>query len=74
MILEQLEKDKMPLKDCRSQCYDKAAVMAGYKRGVQQRIIYKKNNKAMFVNCDNHSLNLAGVHATIHDAAMVTIF
>ena len=37
-ILKQLEKDNMNLQDCRSQCYDNAAVMAGHKTGVHQRI------------------------------------
>ena len=32
----------MSLEDCQSQGYDNAAVMAGYKSGVQQRIIEKK--------------------------------
>ena len=41
MILEQMEKDKMPLEDWWSQCYDNAAVMAGYKSDMQQRIIEK---------------------------------
>ncbi|XP_013771940.1 uncharacterized protein LOC106457104 [Limulus polyphemus] len=33
-ILKQLEKDEMKLHDCRSQCYDNAAVMAGHRSGV----------------------------------------
>ena len=44
----------MELQDCRSQCYDNAAVMARDRSGVHQRLS-KKNNLAMFVNCDNHS-------------------
>ncbi|RLU18344.1 hypothetical protein DMN91_008701 [Ooceraea biroi] len=60
VILKQLEADKMDIRDCRSQCYDNAAVMEGHKSGVSQRI-KEKNNLAMFVNCDNHSLNLVGV-------------
>lgn len=72
-ILNQLEKDEMELQDCRSQCYDNAPVMAGYKSGVQQRI-YEKNHLAVFVNCDNHSLNLVGVNAAKQDAMMVTFF
>ena len=36
--------------------------MAGHTSGVQQRII-EKTHKALFVNCDNHSLNLVGVIA-----------
>ena len=38
VILDQLVKDEISLENCRSQCYDNAAVMAGYKSGVQQRI------------------------------------
>ena len=72
-ILEQLEKDDMNVENCRSQCYDNAAVMAGHKSGVHQRI-KEKNNLAIFVNCDNHSLNLVGVHAAIEEVMMVTFF
>ncbi|XP_077263727.1 zinc finger MYM-type protein 1-like [Temnothorax americanus] len=72
-ILQQLEKDEMELQDCRSQCYDNAAVMAGHKSGVHQRIS-EKNNLAIFVNCNNHSLNLVGVHAAKQDIMMVTFF
>ncbi|XP_053119697.1 52 kDa repressor of the inhibitor of the protein kinase-like [Hemicordylus capensis] len=72
-ILDKLEKDGMELKYCRSQCYDNAAVMAGYRSGVAQRI-REKNNLAVFVNCDNHSLNLVGVHAAQEDVKMVTFF
>ncbi|XP_066958106.1 uncharacterized protein [Macrobrachium rosenbergii] len=63
----------MPLKHCRSQCYDNSAVMAGNKSGVQQRTI-EKNSKAVFVNCDNHSLNLAGFHAASEESDTVTFF
>ncbi|XP_066969256.1 uncharacterized protein [Macrobrachium rosenbergii] len=54
-------------------CYDNAAVMARHKSGVQQRII-EKNSKAVFVNCDNHSLNLAGIHAASEESVTVTFF
>lgn len=47
--------------------------MAGHRSGVQQRIS-EKNNLAVFVNCDNHSLNLVGVHAVKQDTMMVTFF
>ncbi|XP_071051135.1 zinc finger MYM-type protein 1-like [Onthophagus taurus] len=67
-ILKQLEKDNMNLQDCRSQCYDNAAVMAGHKTGVHQ----ENNNMAIFVNCDYHSLNLVGVHAAKEEVMMVT--
>ncbi|XP_053146899.1 uncharacterized protein LOC128342872 [Hemicordylus capensis] len=59
-ILKRLEKDGMELQDCWSQCCDNDAVMAGHRSGVSQRI-HEKNNLAVFVNCDNHSLNLVGV-------------
>ena len=72
-ILKQLEKDDMDLQDCRSQCYDNAATMAGHRTGVHQRIS-EKNNLAIFVNCDNHLLNLVGVHAAKQDIIMVTFF
>lgn len=72
-ILSQLQEDGMKLQDCRSQCYDNAAVMAGHRSGVHQRI-REMNNLAVFVNCDNHSLNLVGVHAAKQDVLMVTFF
>ncbi|XP_053101887.1 52 kDa repressor of the inhibitor of the protein kinase-like [Hemicordylus capensis] len=72
-ILEKLEKDGMELQDCRSQCYDNAAVMAGHRSGVAQRI-REQNKLAVFVNCDNHSLNLVGVHAAKEDVEMESFF
>lgn len=60
-ILKQLKKDEIEFQDWRSQYYDNAAVMAGHKSGVSQRIS-EKNNLAVFVNCNNHSLNLVGVY------------
>jgi len=73
IILQQFEKDKLSFEDCRSQCYDNASVMSGYKSGVQQRLA-ALNSKATFVNCDNHTLNLVGVHAVSHEVAGVTFF
>ena len=72
-ITDKLERDGLRLDDCRGQSYDNAAVMAGHKTGVQARII-KKNPLAIFVPCDNHSLNLVGVHAAHVDPLMVTFF
>lgn len=73
VILQRLEEDNIPLSDCRSQCYDNAAVMSGAISGVQQRIC-NKNSRALFLNCDNHSLNLAGLHAANQEAVVVTFF
>ena len=38
VITEKLELNNLPLADCRSQCYDNAAVMTGHISGLQQRI------------------------------------
>ena len=72
VIVERLKSDAISLADCRAQCYDNAAVMAGHISGLQQRIC-DRNNRALFVNCDNHSLNLAGVHSAKQDP-VVTFF
>lgn len=73
VILSKLKEDKMDLQNCRSQRYNNAAVMAGQKGGVSQRIA-EKNQLAIFVNCDNHLLNLVGVHAAKVDTMMMTFF
>ncbi|XP_013776349.1 uncharacterized protein LOC106461103 [Limulus polyphemus] len=72
-ILKHLEKEEMELQDCLSQYCDNAAVMAGHGSDFHQRIS-EKNNLAVFVNCDNHSLILVGVHAAKQDTMMVTFF
>ena len=38
VIVKKLQADQLPLEDCRSQCYDNAAVMAGEITGLQKRI------------------------------------
>ena len=53
--------------------YDNAAVMSGSISGVQTRL-HERNPKAVFINCDNHSLNLAGVHAASVDPTIITFF
>ena len=73
VIINKLQEDKIPLSDCRSQCYDNASVMAGHISGVQERIL-ARNHRALFLNCDNHSLNLAGVHSASQDAVVITFF
>ena len=72
-ILKLLKNDGLQLSDCRSQCYDNAAVMTGHISGLQQRIL-KLNPQATFVNCDNHSLNLAGLHSAQIDPVMLSFF
>ena len=73
VILERLESDGIPLDYCRSQCYDNASVMAGHLSGLQQRIC-ARNHCALFLNYDNHSLNLAGLHSAKQDPIVVTFF
>ena len=48
----------LPLKRCRGQCYDGAANMAGYKRGVATQILTEEP-RALYTHCYGHSLNLA---------------
>lgn len=62
VILKKLEKDGLSLEDCYGQGYDNAATMAGIHSGLQRRIL-NLNPKAVFIPCNNHCLNLAGVHS-----------
>jgi len=72
-ITSRLETLGLHIEDCRGQAFDNAAVMAGRKSGVQQRIL-QINPQAVFIPCDNHSLNLVGVHAAETSPAVVTFF
>ena len=72
-ITSKLEQDNLDLNDCRGQTYDNAATMSGKVSGVQ-KLISQKNPKAKFVNCDNHSLNLVGVHAASEHAFAISFF
>ena len=73
VITKKFESDNLPLADCRSQCYDNAAVMTGHISRLQQRIC-DQNPRTLFANCDNHSLNLSGVHAAKIDPIVTTFF
>ena len=73
IILKSLQDDGLNFLDCRAQVYDNAAVMSGSISGVQTRL-RERNPKAVFINCDNHSLNLAGVHAASVDPTIITFF
>lgn len=59
--------------DCRAVCFDNANVMAGKHTSVQRRLC-EKNPKIVFINCDNHSLNLAGANAVKNDVVSMTFF
>eukprot|EP00731_Ephydatia_muelleri_P034131 Em0048g7a len=72
IILKSLQDDGLNFLDCRAQMYDNAAVMSGSISGVQTRL-RERNPKAVFINCNNHSLNLAGVAASV-DPTIITFF
>jgi hypothetical protein len=48
----------LPIRDCRGQCYDGAANMAGVRNGVATQIC-KEEPRALFSHCYGHALNLA---------------
>ena len=72
-ILQKLEQDKISIIDCCDQTYENAAFMAGVRGGVQQKIL-EVNPKAVFENCEKHSLNLAFVHANGVHSVVVAFF
>ncbi|KAJ1101702.1 hypothetical protein NDU88_006767 [Pleurodeles waltl] len=72
-ICDKLQADCLKLEHCYGQGYDNAATMAGHISGVQKGIL-DMNPKAMFVPCNNHSLNLAGMHAVGVGTKSVTFF
>ena len=48
----------LPLSDCREQCYDGAANMAGVESGVASQIIHLEP-RATYTHCCEHALTLA---------------
>ena len=62
MVEQLLGQHGIDIADCRGQCYDNGANMAGKVRGVQARIL-SKNPLAKYSPCASHMLNLVGVHA-----------
>lgn len=73
LIMEELEKFKIPIKDCRGQGYDNGANMAGIYKGAQA-IIRDINPFALYSNCGAHSLNLCGINAAECCSDMITFF
>ena len=61
-IIEALKDFKLDLKDCRGQSYDNASNMSGKYSGVQARVL-EENDKAIYIPCMAHSLNLSGASA-----------
>ena len=68
LLLKALDELKIPIQDCRGQCYDNASNMSGKYTGVQARI-KALSPYADYVPCSAHSLNLVGTHAASCTAA-----
>ena len=68
-----MENNGIDLDNCRSQCYDNAALMSGHISSVKTLII-DKIPKSIFTNCYNHSLNLCVVHASHVEPEYSTFF
>ncbi|KAJ8867904.1 hypothetical protein PR048_031712 [Dryococelus australis] len=61
-VLSILERNQIPLEDCRAQGYDNRFNMCGQVKGFRTRI-FEQNNQALLSPCGAHSLNRAGVNA-----------
>ena len=72
-ITDTLKDFKLDLKDCRGQSYDNASNMSGKYSGVQARVL-EENNKASYIPCMAHSLNLSGVSAVESCVSAVSFF
>ena len=61
-IIDIFKDFRLDLNDCRGQSYDNASKISGKYSGVQARVL-EENNKASYIPCMAHSLNLSGVSA-----------
>ena len=57
-IKDSLIRMNIQISNCRGQCYDGVSNMSGSKKGVAAQIT-SEENRALFVHCHAHSLNLA---------------
>ncbi|KAI6648275.1 Zinc finger MYM-type protein 1-like [Oopsacas minuta] len=73
LILAKLKEDNLNVQDMLGQGYDNATTMAGIHSGVQRRIL-DVNKLAIYIPCNNHSLNLAGVHSAQASFNAITFF
>ena len=48
----------LPITNCRGQCYDEAANMAGHRNGVAAQILAEESHET-YTHCYGHALNLA---------------
>ena len=72
-VIEKLNDDRIDLNDCRGQAYDNAAITSGVRTGVRKRIL-EINPSSQFINCENHSFNLAYIHVAEVYPTVVTFF
>ena len=72
-ILVQVDSDGLDIMLCRGQGYDNCYTMSGIYGGVQA-IIKRKNNKAIFNGCVDHTLNLCGQHSFAGNTSCITFF
>ena len=70
LILDLLVRFNLPVKNCRGQCYDGAANMAGRRAGVATKI-KQVEPRALYIHCMGHSLNLA-VQDTCRSVSIVS--
>ena len=70
VIKAAIEQIRLKLSDLRGQCYDRAAVMAGYKNGVAAKI-KEQNLKYLYTHCYEHALPLS-VKDACYDLPTIT--
>lgn len=72
-FLGQLETLGLDLCNCRGQSYDNGSNMQGKKQGVQKRVL-EINNKALYVPCGSHTLNLVVGDAAKSSVTSISFF
>lgn len=73
VVLSLLQENGLEMKNMRGQGYDGAANMSGMYRGLQARI-RTHNEKALYVHCKAHCLNLVLVESAKSSVHFVTFF
>uniref|UniRef100_A0A8C6WW11 TTF-type domain-containing protein n=1 Tax=Neogobius melanostomus TaxID=47308 RepID=A0A8C6WW11_9GOBI len=73
LFLGHLDTLSLDLTNCRGQAYDNGSNMQGKKQGVQRRVL-ELNNKALFVPCGSHTLNLVVGDAAKSSVRSISFF
>uniref|UniRef100_A0A8C6WU32 TTF-type domain-containing protein n=1 Tax=Neogobius melanostomus TaxID=47308 RepID=A0A8C6WU32_9GOBI len=73
LYLGHLDTLSLDLTNCRGQAYDNGSNMQGKKQGVQRRVL-ELNNKALFVPCGSHTLNLVVGDAAKSSVRSISFF